>query len=170
MAASPRPGARFSLAPSLVLGALATLLAGGCGALDPGTGPLQAACSDTDSDPDDTVSFANQIRPLMNRSSTDPTGHGCITCHYSTQPTHPCTDVTGLDLSTLGALRQGGTITGTSIVIPGKPCESALVQKLQGDYFEGLQMPKDGPPYWSQDEIQLVIDWIAEGANGEDSE
>jgi hypothetical protein len=44
------------------------------------------------------------------------------------------------------------------------------VQKLVGDYFEGLPMPKDGPPYWSQDEIQLVIDWIAEGANGGDSE
>jgi hypothetical protein len=147
-----------------------TVALGGCDLLDPQTGPLAVACSDTDSNPDAPVSFADQIRPLMNRSNTDPTGHGCIACHYANQPTHLCTDITGLDLSTLGALRQGGMISGTNIVIPGKPCESALVQKLQGDYFEGLQMPKDGPPFWSTDEIQLVIDWIAEGANGGDSE
>ena len=154
---------------ALVVG-LGMVALGGCDVLGPQTGPLSVACNDTDSDPDQPVSFAMQIRPLMDRSSTDPTGHGCLTCHYSTQPLHPCTDITGLDLATLGALRQGGVISGASIVIPGKPCESALVQKLQGDYFEGLQMPKDGPPYWSSDEIQLVIDWIAEGANGEDSE
>jgi hypothetical protein len=147
-----------------------TVALGGCDLLDPQTGPSSVACSDTDSDPANPVSFAMQIRPLMDRSNTDPTGHGCLTCHYSTQPIHICTDLTGLDVATLGALRQGGTITGANIIIPGKPCESALVQKLQGDYFEGLQMPKDGPPYWSQDEIQLVIDWIAEGANGGDSE
>jgi hypothetical protein len=149
---------------------LGTVALGGCDQLDPQTGPTSVACSDTDSDPANPVSFAMQIRPLMDRSSTDPTGHGCLTCHYSTQPIHVCTDLTGLDVATLGALRQGGTISGANIIIPGKPCESALVQKLQGDYFEGLQMPKDGPPYWSQDEIQLVIDWIAEGANGGDSE
>ncbi len=149
---------------------LGTVALGGCGLLEPQTGPTSVACSDTDSDPANPVSFAMQIRPLMDRSNTDPTGHGCITCHYSSQPIHICTDLTGLDVATLGALRQGGTISGANIVIPGKPCESALVQKLQGDYFEGLQMPKDGPPYWSQDEIQLVIDWIAEGANGGDSE
>ncbi|MGD0525507.1 MAG: hypothetical protein ABSE49_10205 [Polyangiaceae bacterium] len=153
----------------LALG-LGTVATGGCDFFDPSTGPTSVACSDVDSDPANPVSFAIQIRPLMNRSATDPTGHGCIACHYSTQPTHPCTDITGLDLATLGALRQGGMISGANIVIPGKPCESALVQKLQGDYFEGLPMPKDGPPYWSQDEIQLVIDWIAEGANGADSE
>jgi hypothetical protein len=93
-----------------------------------------------------------------------------MTCHYSTQPLHPCIDVIGLDLATLGALRRGGATSTSTIVIPGKPCESALVQKLQGDYFTGLQMPKDGPPFWSQQEIQLVIDWIAEGAEGGDEE
>jgi hypothetical protein len=145
-------------------------MVGGCEQLDPKVGPASVACTDADSDPAHTVSFANQIRPLMDRTATDPNGHGCITCHYSTQSTHLCTDITGLDVASLGALRQGGITTGANIVIPGKPCESALVQKLQGDYFVGLQMPKDGPPYWSPDEIQLVIDWIAEGANGGDTE
>jgi hypothetical protein len=156
-----------ALVLALGVGALAV---GGCNVVDPQTGPVRVACSDTDSDPANTVSFALQIRPLMDRSNTDPTGHGCIACHYSTQPTHQCTDVTGLDVASLGALRLGGVISGASIIVPGMPCESALVQKLQGDYFVGLQMPKDGPQYWSPDEIQLVIDWIAEGANGGDTE
>lgn len=143
---------------------------GACGLFDPQSGPQLVACSDADSGTSGPVSFAQQIRPLMNRSATDPTGHGCIACHYSNHPTHPCTDLTGLDCSTLGALRRGGIISGSSIIIPGKPCESALVQKLQGDYFEGLRMPKDGPPFWSDSEIQLVKDWIAQGALGEDDE
>ena len=156
-----------ALALALGLGAVAV---GGCDLVDPQAGPVRVACSDTDSDPAHTVSFAMQIRPLMDRSNTDPNGHGCIACHYSSQPTHQCTDVTGLDVASLGTLRQGGVISGASIIIPGMPCESALVQKLQGDYFVGLQMPKDGPQYWSSDEIQLVVDWIAEGANGGDTE
>jgi len=150
--------------------AVAVVALAACSALDPQVGPPAAACSDVDSDPDTPVSFAKDIRPLMDRSATDPSGHGCITCHYSTQPSHLCTDISGLDLATLGALRRGGATSASTIVIPGKPCESALVQKLQGDYFVGLQMPKDGPPFWSQAEIQLVIDWIAEGATGDDDE
>jgi hypothetical protein len=138
----------------------------GCSFLDPQQGPLRAACVDADSHPDAPVDFARDIRPLMNRSATDPTGHGCKACHYSTESHHTCLDATGLDMATLGALRRGGHLTGTGIIIPGKPCESPLVQKMQGDYPVGVQMPKDGPPYWSQSQIQLVVDWIAEGANG----
>ncbi len=141
----------------------------GCSYLDPEQGTLRAGCVDADSNPAATVDFERDIRPLMNRSATDATGHGCIACHYSTQPHHTCTDITGLDMATLGALRHGGHLTGTSIVVPGKPCESALVQKLQGVYPVGVQMPKDGPPYWTPSQIQLVIDWIAEGAQGADS-
>jgi hypothetical protein len=117
------------------------------------------------------VSFANDIRPLMNREPHDPAGHGCYACHYSTEPMHPGIDLGGLDLATLGALRRGGVTSGASIAIAGKPCESAIVQKLQGDYAATpVRMPKDGPPYWSDAEIQLVIDWIAEGAKGADTE
>ena len=141
-----------------------------CSLLDPSTGPQLVACTDVDSDPAHAVSFANDIRPLMNRSATEPTGHGCLVCHYSTQPSHPCLDVSGLDLASLGATRRGGVISGADVIIPGKPCESILVQKLQGDAVNGVRMPKDGPPYWSDAEIQLVMDWIAEGANGGDAE
>jgi hypothetical protein len=149
---------------------LVTIALVGCGFFDPQQGTLRAACVDADSNPDASIDFGRDIRPLMNRQPNDPAGKGCISCHYSTQPAHICLDITGFDMVTLGAIRRGGHTTGTNIVIPGKPCESALVQKLQGDYPVGLQMPKDGPPYWTQSQIQLVIDWIAEGANGADSE
>jgi hypothetical protein len=147
-----------------------TIAQGACADLDPRTGPVQAPCADVDSDPAHAVSFGSDIRPLMNRLGTDPTGHGCIKCHYSTQPKHIGTDQTGLDLSSLGTLRRGGITSGTHIVLAGRPCESAIVQKLEGDYFVGSRMPRDGPPYWSPSEIQLVIDWIAEGASGADDE
>lgn len=149
---------------------LVTVALVGCSWLEPEQGTLRQGCVDADSNPDAPVDFARDIRPLMNRQPTDPSGKGCISCHYSTQTAHICLDITGLDMATLGAMRRGGHTTGTSIIVPGKPCESALVQKLQGDYPIGLQMPKDGPPYWTQSQIQLVIDWIAEGASGADSE
>jgi hypothetical protein len=165
MVPSQRARRRFVAVPIAAAVALAA-----CTLLDPATGPQRVACVDADSDPAHPVSFANDIRPLMNRTATDPTAHGCLVCHYSTQPSHLCLDASGLDLASLGALRRGGVVSGSSIVIPGKPCESALVLKLQGDYFSGVRMPKDGPPFWSDAEVQLVIDWIAEGANGGDAE
>ncbi|HEX8792858.1 MAG TPA: hypothetical protein VF765_18055 [Polyangiaceae bacterium] len=149
---------------------LVMLTLASCSYLDPQNGPELVACTDVDSRPDAPVDFQRDIRPLIQRSNTDPTGHGCVACHDSTRPEHSCLDATGLDTSTLGGIRKGGHTTGTSIIVPGKPCESALVQKLVGDYPVGVQMPKDGPAYWSQSQIQLVKDWIAEGANGADSE
>jgi hypothetical protein len=142
-----------------------------CGSLDPQVGEEQPACRDVDSNPNVNVSFAKTIRPFMNRSATDPVGHGCKACHYSTESNHLGLDIGGLDLATLGSLRRGGVTTSTSIVIPGKPCESGLLQKLRGTYAAmPARMPKDGPPYWTPVWIQDVSDWIAEGAQGADDE
>ena len=41
------------------------------------------------------------------------------------------------------------------------------MKKLQGVDPEGARMPRGGP-FWSDAEIQLMIDWIAEGAPGAD--
>jgi hypothetical protein len=65
-------------------------------------------------------------------------------------------------------VRKGGRNTFDDIIVPGKPCESALVQKLKGTYG-GARMPKGGP-YWTAEQLQLMIDWIAEGAIGADDE
>lgn len=135
--------------------------------LDPEVGPPVEAGA-----PDDaaTVVFARDIRPLMNRSATDRSGHGCKGCHYSTEAMHVCTDMTGLDLATLGALRKGGSRTRANIVVPGDAGASAIVQKLRGTFDGGLRMPRNGPAYWSEHDIALVERWIEQGATGADNE
>lgn len=131
---------------------------------------LESSDGTSDSADAGGVSFARDIRPLMDRSGTDPTGHGCKRCHYPSVPPAGGFVNSGLDLETLGKLRLGGKTSGARIVVPGKPEESALVQKLRGTYAFGARMPKDGPPFWSEAEIALVETWIREGAKGADDE
>src|SRR5450432_274656 len=83
------------------------------------------------------VSFKRDIRPLMDRAKDDPTGKGCKSCHYSTEANHVGIDLGGLDLTTLGTLREGGGSTGRRIVVATKPNESGLIQKLKGQYPYG---------------------------------
>ncbi len=170
---------------------LVAAVLGGCQALEPSMGALRADAGDdtrardgstgdagdavsagdaADAGPPPPVSFKNDIRPLMNRSDSDPTGHGCKKCHYATEASHVCLDIAGLDLATLGALRRGGNNTGATIVVPGQPAASAIVQKLRGTFPTGVQMPFNGPAYWREQDIQLVERWIAEGARGADDE
>jgi hypothetical protein len=145
-----------------------------CAAFEPETGDVAIPCQDVDSNPAVAVNFHNDIRPLMDRDGNLP-DPGCSNCHYST-PTIPAgVGITagGLDLTTLGSLRKGGVTSGPAqnIVIAGKPCESAIVRKLIGTYAAApTRMPKFAPRAWNQQEIRLVIDWIAEGALGGDTE
>jgi hypothetical protein len=163
-------GSGLSRAIPLLLSAGLAASAAACGAFEPGFGALATPGDGDAPSPDAGVVFARDIRPLMNREDEDPTGHGCRYCHYETAPEHVGYDLSGLDLSTLGGLRKGGMWSGASIVIPGNPDDSALVQKLYGTYAYGARMPRDGPAYWSEDQIALVESWIAEGAKGDDDE
>ena len=116
------------------------------------------------------VSFARDIRPLMNRSDTDPNGHGCKKCHYKSNPPAIGVALAGLNMESLGTLRLGGSTSGSQIVVAGKPEESAIVKKLRGTYFYGTRMPKDGPAFWTEEQINLMEKWIREGARGADTE
>ena len=162
------------MTPSKLTGIVVALgLGAGCSALDPAFGDLAAPAPAVDAGAaadGGPVSFALDIRPLMNRSATDPTGHGCKACHYATQPEHVGLDLGGLDLTTLGTLRLGGATSGAKVVIPGDPADSVIVQKLLGTYYFGARMPRDGPAYWSADEIAIMEQWISEGAMGADDE
>ena len=117
-----------------------------------------------------TISFRRDIRPIFDRLPSNPAGPGCRLCHYRTSATHVGLDLGGLDLTTLGSLREGGGTSGSKIVVPGAPEESALIQKLRGTYPFGTRMPKSGPPFLSQAEIDLIATWIAQGAKGDDDE
>jgi hypothetical protein len=113
------------------------------------------------------VVFARDIRPILSRSDGPPAG--CKRCHYKAESAPQGYDIGGLDLTTLGTLRQGGVSSGRSIVIAGDPDGSAIIKKLEGTYARGARMPKDLPPL-SREEIGLVRRWIAEGARGSDDE
>ena len=141
-----------------------------CSPFEPETGGVVLACVDADSDPATPVNFHRDIRPMMDRLKDDPAGPGCRACHYASEASHAGIDLGGLNLETLGALRKGGITSGPNILVPSKPCSSVIVQKLRGTYPFGPQMPKESPREWNATEIQLVVDWIAEGALGGDAE
>ena len=138
---------------------LGGLVVGACG-LAPDVGPrLTGTCDETDTNPGAKVSFSQQIRPIVTRPMT-----GC-NCHLpSSSGAGPATQITGLDLSTLTSLRAGGHNSGTQIVVPLQPCGSILYQKVDDGPPFGSRMPLGGPPYLTEDEIDLIHDWIAEGA------
>jgi hypothetical protein len=163
---------RARLAAVALFGPLAA-----CSAFSPEVGAEcstdPAACAADDGGATDapaTVSFENDLRPIMNRHASDPSGPGCADCHYDTAASPIGIEVGGLDMTTLGQMRKGGKTSGTSIIIPGNPSGSAVIQKLQGTYPYGKRMPYSGPPYLTDAEIQLFIDWIAQGAVGADDE
>lgn len=91
------------------------------------------------------VSFASDIGPLLNRH--------CVACHGE------AIQQSGLRLDRRDAAMQGGN--SGSIIRPGSPDTSALVQRLEGR--EGLvRMPPAAP--LSADEIETFRAWIREGA------
>jgi len=160
---------------------IALAMLGGCSDLDPNIGPRRteheedvvedAGPSDSD-DPDvdpGAVSFARDIRPLINRPSSKTEPKGCKSCHYRTESTHNGLDLSGFDMTTLGALRQGGGSSGRRIIVAGKPAESVIIQVLKGQYAYSNKMPKNGP-YWEDEDIGKVVTWISEGAKGADGE
>jgi Planctomycete cytochrome C len=151
------------------------LLAAGC-ALDPEVGKLRSvnpvvadAGADDYADAADRVSFARDIRPIINREADDVRGRGCKGCHYPGEFTQDGFLGSGLSLKTLGALRAGGRVSGASVVIPGNPQDSLLIQKLEGRQANFAQMPKGGP-FLRKEDIALIRLWISQGAKGQDSE
>jgi hypothetical protein len=118
---------------------------------EPIAGPA-AGCSNEDSNAEVSVSFAFDIRPLFSKSPG-----GCAPCHMGRV-------TSGLEMSSYEALRRGGTNSGAKLVIDDDPCNSIFLKKLGRTPPFGSRMPFNGPPYYTPEEIQLVRDWIAEGA------
>lgn len=161
----PREEGRRTSVIALAAVGLAFALAPACALVEPEVGDPLGPCADADSDPNATVSFKAQVRPLMGGA------HGaraCGDCHAEGKNTQEGFLASHLDVTTLGKLRKGGTNTADDIIVPGSPCKSAVVEKLRGTYA-GARMPKGGP-YWSPEDIQVMMDWIAEGAKGADDE
>ena len=143
-------------------GALAGLLLSGClDVLEPDVGPpVRELCRNEDSDPDVDVSFERDIVVGI----FSPLGADCHGCHTPEGDTPLGLEIGGLDLSNLTTLRAGGTVSRADIVIPGRPCDSILWQKVTAGPPFGGRMPLSGPPFLNAEQIRLIRDWIAEGA------
>jgi mono/diheme cytochrome c family protein len=145
----PRP---VRLVPGLLLACL--VAAAGClDAFAPDVGPPvpMPTCND-DRDPAQAVSFQDDVSPIFRRA--------CDGCHTAGGEG---VDLGGLDLSTYASLRAGGMRSVDTIVVGGEPCASVLWQKIGPAPPFGARMPKDDPALPAA-EIDLIHDWIAEGA------
>ncbi len=49
-------------------------------------------------------------------------------------------------------------------VVPGNPNASFIIQKLEGTQTVGVRMPANGPPYLPQSTIDVIRQWITNGA------
>ena len=132
---------------SSVLGAtIALAMVGLMGCADLGTDP-STATSASQNQPQQSadVSFQNHIRPIFQ-------SHGCVGCHGGSG---------GLSLQTVAQLLQGGS-HGAAIVA-GKAGSSTLIAKLSPNPPFGSRMPLGGP-YLPDSTIQLIAQWINQGA------
>jgi len=142
-----------------VIRALVLAFVAGCAQMiAPDVGPpLHAACENTDSDPAHDTSFTHDIVTMFDE-------YHCVRCHTPDGPTPIGYMVGGLDLSSYDTLRAGGARSGASVIVPGMPCASILLQKVGPAPPFGTRMPLDGPPYLEPHDMQTISDWIAEGA------
>lgn len=77
----------------------------------------------------------------------------CLMCHSG--PKAP----RGLHLDTYDNIMRGAD---HKVVIPGDPQKSELMLRITG--AKTPRMPRNGPPWLSQQETALVEEWIATGA------
>jgi hypothetical protein len=143
--------------------ALLPIAASACLAdVEPEVGAQRAGtCKPEDSDPTHNVSFDSEILPLFLR----PFGQAGCGCHQPGNKKTSGIDATGLSLYDYASLIRGGNTSHDTIVVPGNPCKSLIVQKVSESPPTGSRMPSDGPPYLTPVEIGLLSDWVAEGAH-----
>jgi hypothetical protein len=128
-----------------------------CGELDPNIGEERETIADLcevgDSDPNTDVSWV-EIRDTVFR--------GRCGCHTNTGGLGQT--VGGLNLDDRQAALAGGFRSVETAIVPGDPCGSFVVQKTGPNPPFGGRMPLNGATL-EPGLRQLIIDWIAEGAN-----
>lgn len=115
-----------------------------------------AATSADDAEASAPVEFAEEVKPLLERS--------CVACHGGDRAKG------GLAMTDRSSLLQGGN-RGEPAIVPGEP-DSSLLLKFVQDQVDDLEMPplakRDEFPALTEDEISLLRKWIRQGAKWPD--
>ncbi len=102
--------------------------------------------------------------------TTDSAGRqSCISCHTNVGRT-PAGGLNLLSGAAYAALVGVASVQkpGATLVIPGNPDASYLVQKLEGDpSITGKRMPRNGPPYLTSGQMLVIRRWIELGAKND---
>ena len=109
---------------------------------------LPIACSIAAADDEATISFAEDIQPIL-------TQH-CVQCHGPTETE------SGLRVDNRPALLRGGD-SGEPALVPKKASDSLLIRLIQGDDPD-RRMPPNGDPL-SSEEVSRFVRWIDQGAD-----
>ena len=151
------PRHRHRRSASWLLGALLVFSQSACAAWEPDLGPaMVTTCDPADTNPDVEISFKTDVYDAIIQPM-------CLPCHDPTSGAAVGFTNAGLDLTSLAGLRAGGKDTGLGVVVNGNPCSSHLLAKVVGAGQRGSRMPLGAPPLDAK-QIQVIHDWIAEGA------
>ena len=95
----------------------------------------------------DRLSFKQQVAPILVKK--------CLGCHNQLKASG------GLSMATFASLKRGGKMGGATILKPGDPDGSSLIESVK----EGAapRMPYKLPPL-AQDDIATLSRWVKEGA------
>jgi Ca2+-binding RTX toxin-like protein len=101
------------------------------------------------------VDYTTQIQPIFNST--------CVECHIGAGAPH------GLQLDAANSYADIVNVASDEVpslkrIKPGDPDNSYLVQKIEGTAAVGSRMPLGLPPL-SEDKIELIRQWVSEGAN-----
>lgn len=89
-------------------------------------------------------------------------GKRCVKCHMVNGLMGPPPE--GLHLDSYAAILD---VRDRARIIPGVPDASELMRRIRG--LSLPRMPMDGPPYLDEAEIELIADWIEQGARDANS-
>ena len=91
-------------------------------------------------------SYAVDVQPIF--------AQYCFACHSGEGARK------GVRLDSYEYVLAGGT--SRPVIIPGDPSGSELLKRITGDSVP--RMPRNGPPFLTDQEIQIITSWIAAGA------
>lgn len=118
------------------------------GATGPADETATAAAAKTDPRADGKIVYGEVERIF---------GQSCIECHSGNGKLG--TPPEGLRLDSYEAILAGGD---RLVVIPGNVQASEVIRRIAG--LASPRMPFDGPPWLSDEDMALIVDWIAGGA------